>query len=159
MQHGYLIALGSNRRSRYGPPAATIRAALGQLKRFGDLPCVSRIVHTAPLGPSRRRYANAAATLRSHIGPLDLLTELKAIERAFGRRRGRRWGDRVLDLDLILWSGGRFDTPHLTIPHPAFRLRPFVLTPAAETAPDWRDPVTSLTLRQLVSTRGRAQAA
>uniref|UniRef100_UPI0015771B8A 2-amino-4-hydroxy-6- hydroxymethyldihydropteridine diphosphokinase n=1 Tax=Sphingomonas bacterium TaxID=1895847 RepID=UPI0015771B8A len=71
--------------------------------------------------------------------------------RAFGRRRGRRWGARVLDLDIVLWSGGSWRSPGLTIPHPAFRDRRFVLDPMVALAPRWRDPVTGLTIRQLAA--------
>ena len=79
-----------------------------------------------------------------------LLAVLKEIERRFGRRAGgRRWSARVLDLDLVLWSGGAWSSPSLTVPHAAFRERDFVLAPARALVPDWRDPVTNLSLRQL----------
>jgi 2-amino-4-hydroxy-6-hydroxymethyldihydropteridine diphosphokinase len=55
----------------------------------------------------------------------------------------------VLDLDIVLWSGGAWASPGLTIPHPRFRTRQFVLGPAASIAPTWRDPLSGLTLRQL----------
>jgi 2-amino-4-hydroxy-6-hydroxymethyldihydropteridine diphosphokinase len=55
----------------------------------------------------------------------------------------------VLDLDIILWSGGAWPGPGPIIPHPAFRKRDFVLQPLAEIAPAWRDPITGLSIRQL----------
>jgi 2-amino-4-hydroxy-6-hydroxymethyldihydropteridine diphosphokinase len=55
----------------------------------------------------------------------------------------------VLDLDIVLWSGGPWASERLVIPHPEFRSRAFVLAPAAAVAPGWRDPVTGRTLRQL----------
>ena len=55
----------------------------------------------------------------------------------------------MLDLDLVLWSGGCFAAPGLVIPHPLFRNRAFVLAPAVQIAPRWRDPVTGLSVRQL----------
>ena len=109
----------------------------------------SPLVRSAPVGPSQRRYANAAVLLDSPLQPPAMLAQLKAIERRFGRRRGRRWGARVIDLDIILWSGGAWSSPGLTIPHVAFRERRFVLDPLAVIAPDWRDPVTGRTVRQL----------
>ena len=110
----------------------------------------SRIVSSAPLGPSRRRYANAAVLVRSKHDPDWMLTKLKKIEWSFGRRQGgQRWGPRVLDLDIVLWEGGAWSSPGLTVPHIAFRGRRFVLGPAAQIAPLWRDPLTGLTLRQL----------
>ncbi len=84
-----------------------------------------------------------------------MLTRLKAIERAHGRRRGRRWGDRVLDLDIIGWSGGIWASKGLSIPHPAFRTRRFVLAPLVEIAPGWRDPVTGFSARQLMFRNAR----
>lgn len=140
----YLVAVGSNRAGRYGGPSAEVAAAL---RLLGGV--ASPIIASAPVGPSTRTFANAAAVIESDEVPAALLARLKAIERAFGRQRGRRWGARVLDLDIILWSGGRVDTRDLTVPHPAFRARAFVLTPALAIVPDWRDPVTGHTIRQL----------
>jgi 2-amino-4-hydroxy-6-hydroxymethyldihydropteridine diphosphokinase len=109
----------------------------------------STIAHTAPLGPSARRYANCAIMIETALKPNELLSRLKKIERSFGRRRGQRWGTRVLDLDIILWSGGIWASPGLSIPHPAFRTRSFVLNPLAQIAPGWRDPTTGLFIRHL----------
>jgi 2-amino-4-hydroxy-6-hydroxymethyldihydropteridine diphosphokinase len=89
--------------------------------------------------------------LQSDEAPPALLRRLKAIERDFGRRRGRVWGARVIDLDIVLWSGGAWGDSRLTVPHPRFRGRDFVLAPLAEVAPDWRDPVTGLSIRQLAA--------
>ena len=89
--------------------------------------------------------------IESKHTPDTLLKKLKKIERAVGRRPGRRWGDRPLDLDIIAWSGGIWGSSALTIPHPEFRKRRFVLAPLCEIAPDWRDPVTHLTARQLLA--------
>ena len=110
---------------------------------------VSRIRATPALGPAGRGFANAALILESRGEPPELLADLKALERDFGRRPGRRWGPRVLDLDIILWSEGAWAGPGLVVPHPAFRSRRFVLEPLAELAADWRDPVTGLTVRHL----------
>ena len=142
----YAIALGSNRRSRHGSPADTLRAALAELRPVA----VSRIHMTPALGPAGRGFANAVAIVESRLGPDELLAELKALERGFGRRPGRRWGPRVLDLDIILWSEGPWDGLGPIVPHPEYRNRAFVLKPLAELAPDWRDPVTGLTARQLL---------
>ena len=148
----YAIAIGSNRPGRHGPPEAEVRAAIAALD---GVIAASRTFATPPLGPSSRRYANAVAILESAESPPALLARLKAIERAFGRRTGRRWGARVIDLDIILWSGGVHVgtglTTGLTIPHPAFRSRRFVLDPLETLVPRWRDPVTGLTIRQLAA--------
>ncbi|HEX5184495.1 MAG TPA: 2-amino-4-hydroxy-6-hydroxymethyldihydropteridine diphosphokinase [Allosphingosinicella sp.] len=143
----YALALGSNRRSRHGAPAETIAAAAAAL----GVERLSTIRATEAIGPAGRAFANAAAILPSPLDPPELLDELKALERAFGRRPGRRWGPRVLDLDIILWSGGSWAGPALIIPHPEFRRRSFVLEPLAEIAPDWRDPITALAVRHLLA--------
>ena len=154
MAQRYLIALGSNRRhARHGRPEAVLRAAFAELDRADlKLGAASRVIASAPLGPSLRRYANAAALVETGLAPDRLLARLKAIERAFGRRRGgRRWGARVLDLDIVLWSGGGWRSPGLAVPHAAFRARGFVLGPLATIAARWRDPQTGLTPRHLLA--------
>jgi 2-amino-4-hydroxy-6-hydroxymethyldihydropteridine diphosphokinase len=144
----YAIAIGSNRRGRHGSPEREVAAATAAL---GAVSARSRTLGTPPLGPSNRRFANAVVVLESDEEPPAMLRRLKAIERAFGRRRGRVWGARVIDLDIILWSGGAWSDSRLTVPHPHFRERDFVLVPLVEVAPDWRDPVTALSVRQLAA--------
>jgi 2-amino-4-hydroxy-6-hydroxymethyldihydropteridine diphosphokinase len=148
MTSSYVIALGSNRRGRHGGPADEVRAALAAI---GGVVAASPLMATEPMGPSSRRFANAAAVIHSGESPPDLLARLKAIEADFRRRPGRRWGDRVIDLDIILWSEGVWGDDRLTIPHPAFRQRRFVLDPLVRIVPDWRDPLTGLTVRQLAA--------
>ena len=152
MSWRYLIALGSNRRHhRLGSPERVLAAAMLELDREGvKLVASAPVLRSAPLGPSRRRYANCAALVKSKLDPPALLVRLKSIEAQFGRRRsGQRWTARVLDLDIVLWSGGAWSSPGLIVPHPLFRARSFVLTPARAIAGDWRDPITGLSLRQL----------
>jgi 2-amino-4-hydroxy-6-hydroxymethyldihydropteridine diphosphokinase len=135
--HRYAIGLGSNRsHGRHGNPVRVIRAALASLCPIAS----SRIIRTAPIGPSSRRFANAAALIESKLSPPALLIRLKEIEREFGRRRGRRWGERVLDLDILLWSGGPWRDASLVIPHARLTERRFALYPLAEIVPEWRIP-------------------
>jgi 2-amino-4-hydroxy-6-hydroxymethyldihydropteridine diphosphokinase len=151
----YLIALGSNvRHCRHGPPERVIEAACAAIEAAPkvSVKSVSPIVRSAPLGHSRRRYANAAAIVRSKLEPPEMLAFLQAIEHDFGRRRtGRRWRERVIDLDIVLWNRGMWHSPELIVPHPEFRDRAFVLAPAVAIAPDWRDPLTGLTPRHLLA--------
>ncbi|MEG3125841.1 2-amino-4-hydroxy-6-hydroxymethyldihydropteridine diphosphokinase [Sphingomonas sp. GB1N7] len=142
----YAIAIGSNRRGRHGAPEREVAAAI---RALGAVVAVSGIVASAPLGPSIRRFANAAALIETRETPAELLARLKRIERDFGRRRGQRWGARVIDLDIVLWSAGSWAEDDLIVPHPAFRARRFVLDPLLEIAADWRDPLTNSTVRQL----------
>jgi 2-amino-4-hydroxy-6-hydroxymethyldihydropteridine diphosphokinase len=135
--HLYAIGLGSNRpHGRFGAPAAILNAALAELNPVA----ASGIIETAPIGPSLRIFANAAALIETKLSPPELLEALKAIERRFGRRRGQRWGARVLDLDILLWSGGSWSTPALSIPHPRLTERLFALDPLAQIVPEWRIP-------------------
>ena len=148
----YLIALGSNKRHhRHGAPAGVLAAALDALAAQGiAVLAVAPVLQSAPLGPSKRRYANGGALIESDLDPEELLSLLKSTERQFGRRSGgQRWSSRVLDLDIVLWSGGAWSSPELTIPHKSFRQRDFVLRPARALAPLWRDPITGLSLNHL----------
>ncbi|MEH3106227.1 MAG: 2-amino-4-hydroxy-6-hydroxymethyldihydropteridine diphosphokinase [Sphingomonas fennica] len=138
----YALGIGSNRRHpRHGAPEGVVAAALAALAAEGIAVRAASTVHrTAPLGPGGRRYANAAAVVETALAPPALLAALKAIERRFGRRRGRRWGARVIDLDIMLWSGGAWRSRPLVIPHAGLAHRRFVLDPLVEVAPEWRIP-------------------
>ena len=117
---------------------------------LGSVLARSPVIDSTPVGPSLRRYANAALVLESALDPQDLLASLQWLEAQLGRvRRGQRWRSRVIDLDIVLWSGGVVAEPNLKVPHPLFRQRDFVLGPAAAIAPSWRDPLTGLTLAHL----------
>ncbi|MBV7265108.1 2-amino-4-hydroxy-6-hydroxymethyldihydropteridine diphosphokinase [Erythrobacter ani] len=150
MSSAYLIAVGSNRRHHlYGRPRHVVRAALEELAALGTVSARSPIIASAPMGAAQRRFANAAAVMDSEYDPPALLAALKRMERQFGRRPGRRWGDRVLDLDIVLWDGGYWKGSALSVPHPDFRDRAFVLGPACAIAPGWRDPISNLSLSHL----------
>ena len=155
--HRYAIALGSNRRhGSHGSPRAVLEAAMRALDAtpialIADAP----VRETAPVGLAGRRFANSAILIETALHPAALLKHLKAIERSFGRRRGRRWASRVLDLDLLLWSGGSWRTRALRVPHPALVNRRFVLDPLAAIAPTWRIPDVG-TVRQVRARLTRA---
>lgn len=149
-RHLYALALGSNRPlSARLTPTRLVREATAHIAELGQVVGLSPLIHTPPLGPSQRVFANAALLLDSALPPDVLLARLQAIETALGRRRHRRWGARRIDIDIILWSGGRWRSRGLQIPHAAFRLRDFVLRPLLAVAPGWRDPVTGRSVRQL----------
>ena len=137
--HLYAIALGSNRRHvRHGRPAGVIEAAVARLDAEFDLFDASPIVLNKAIGGAGRDFANGVALVESSLGPRAMLAQLKTIERGFGRRPGKRWGCRVLDLDLVAWDGGRFADRRLIIPHPRMEQRDFVLGPLAAIAPGWK---------------------
>jgi 2-amino-4-hydroxy-6-hydroxymethyldihydropteridine diphosphokinase len=137
--HLYAIAIGSNRlHGRFGRPPGVVEAAIARLDQDFGLFDASPIMLNAAHGGAGRDFANAVALVESRLEPPALLARLKSLEREFGRRSGRRWGPRVLDLDIALWSGGKFRSRGLTVPHPALARRSFVLQPLAAIAPGWR---------------------
>jgi 2-amino-4-hydroxy-6-hydroxymethyldihydropteridine diphosphokinase len=137
--HLYAVAVGSNRpHGRFGRPAGVIEAAIARMDQEFVLFDASPIVLNPAHGSAGRNFANAVALIESDLDPRQMLDSLKRVEREFGRRGGKRWGARVLDLDLIAWSGGRFRSRRLTMPHPEAEKRSFVLQPLAAIAPTWR---------------------
>ena len=137
--HLYAIALGSNRRHvRHGRPAGVVAAAVARLDAEFELFDASPIILNKAVGGAGRDFANAVALVECGLEPKMMLAGLKAIERDFGRRRGRHWAARVLDLDIVLWSGGNYRSPRLNIPHYGLEDRQFVLQPLSAVAPSWR---------------------
>jgi 2-amino-4-hydroxy-6-hydroxymethyldihydropteridine diphosphokinase len=124
---------------------------------------VSSFYATAPVGSARQpSYVNAVALIDTRLSPEALLRLLKAIERRAGRRGGRPWGPRTLDIDIIdhkglvrHWRGqeaqlAKAGPRPLVLPHPLMHERAFVLTPLLDIAPDWRHPVLNLSGRALL---------
>ncbi|MGI8705757.1 MAG: 2-amino-4-hydroxy-6-hydroxymethyldihydropteridine diphosphokinase [Sphingomicrobium sp.] len=145
----YVIAIGSNRpHGRFGRPPQVVETAIARLDRDFGLFDASPIVLNRAQGGAGRDFANAVALVESELEPPEMLKRLKRIERDFGRRGGRRWGPRVLDLDIVDWSGGAWRSRALTVPHPAAAQREFVIEPLAAIAPGWRLEH-GLTARQL----------
>lgn len=109
---------------------------------------------TAPEGGvAEHEFLNSALICETHLTPEAFLAQLHSIEAACGRERERRWDNRTLDLDVILWQRNgvslKLKSENLTIPHPRFHARLFVLAPAAAIAGDWLDPITGKTVKQL----------
>lgn len=150
----YVIGVGANQRSvAHGHPRRTIMAAADHVRAFGaTIVRTSPIRLSRPVGPSRRSYVNAAWVIACDLPPDEFLVRLKQVERDLGRNeRGQIWSARPIDLDIILWSGGPFHDQALTIPHRHWRTRTFVAEPCCRIAPDWRDPITGLTVRQTLA--------
>jgi 2-amino-4-hydroxy-6-hydroxymethyldihydropteridine diphosphokinase len=155
----YAIAIGSNRpHGRYGRPPQVVEAAIARLDEDFGLFDSSPIILNSAIGGAGRDFANAVSLIESALDPPEMLRRIKAIEREFGRRRGKHWAARVLDLDIILWSGGRFRSRSLTIPHYGLEQRSFVLQPLAAIAPEWRVRG-ALTARQLAHRLARSRPA
>jgi len=143
------IALGSN----LGDRAAAIGYAARRLSGILSYTVVSEAVETDPEGEGlagQPRYVNAVLVGETSMPARELLDALLAIERDFGRERPYPNAPRTLDLDLILLGDEIIDEPGLQVPHPRFRERFFVLGPMAEIAPDLRDPLTGLSVGELL---------
>ena len=130
-----IIALGGN----VGEVAASFDAALAAIEALPDtaVRTVSRYIESAPWGDEDQPgFLNAAAEIATGLEPHALLDALKAIEAGLGRVKTRRWGPRVIDLDIIVYAGRRIEDDRLTIPHPRAAERDFVMGPMREIAPD-----------------------
>jgi 2-amino-4-hydroxy-6-hydroxymethyldihydropteridine diphosphokinase len=123
-----VIALGSN----LGNRDWYIRAAIEELGRVIRLVRVSSILETEPVGAPPPRYLNCVVAGYTSLTPEALLRELQGIETRLGRRRPYRNAPRTIDIDLILHSANRRRTRELTLPHPRYRERAFVLEPMRE---------------------------
>lgn len=124
------LSLGSN----LGDRRAHLRQAVETLP---DVVAVSSVYETAPLGgPEQGPYLNLVVELSTCIEPRNLLAICHRIEAAAERVREERWGPRTLDIDIIWIDGVRSEDPQLTLPHPRWRERRFVLAPLRELAPD-----------------------
>ena len=102
---------------------------------------VSRLYRTPPMrgGTASGWFLNAVALLEVEQTPMQLLALCRVLEDEAGRRRARYWGDRPLDLDILLVDDAVIESPDLTVPHPGIAERPFVHRPLLEVWPDARD--------------------
>ena len=148
-----VVALGANLDSSAGPPRETLLAALDMLEEKNVRICALSPFYRTPAWPdaSDPRYVNAVATVATELAPGALMTLLEGVETHFGRKRSTKNAPRTLDLDLILYGDAVISLPAIVVPHPRFRERRFVLEPLAEIAPSMVDPVSGLTIRELLS--------
>ncbi len=134
-----LIGLGSN----LDDPRQQVTAALRALAALPQtrLRRHSALYLSAPVGPADQPdFINAVAELDTELTPLALLDALQGLEQAAGRVRRRHWGERTLDLDILLWDEQTLDHPRLVIPHPEMTRRAFVLRPLLDLWPHSRLP-------------------
>lgn len=150
-----LIGLGSSLPFCGRAPQELAARAIVALSGLGKISAASRL-YTSPAwpDPTDPPFVNAVVRLETGLAPEALLAALNAIEAAFGRVRGRKYGPRTLDLDLLDYNGrvraADADSP-LILPHPAIAGRDFVLSPLAEIAPDWRHPVSGESAEALLA--------
>jgi len=146
------IALGSN----LGDRIANLQAAIQALQPFLRVLGQSPVYETAPWGYANQPdYLNQVIRGETELPPQELFQRLKAIEADLGREPTFRNGPRTIDLDILLYDDLVLDSPILTIPHPRFSERAFVLFPLADLAPGLRHPITGETV---LSLRDRADS-
>lgn len=122
------IGLGSN----MGDPLTHLRGAARGLYQHHHIEqmVLSSVYRSAPMGPQDQSdFLNAVARLETSLSPEALLNVLQSLERGAERVRGRRWGPRTLDLDLLLYGEDSIASSRLTVPHPGLATRDFVLIP------------------------------
>jgi 2-amino-4-hydroxy-6-hydroxymethyldihydropteridine diphosphokinase len=147
------VALGANLPSAWGPPRATLEAALAHLAgpevRIADR---SPWYETAPVPDMNQPwYVNGVVALAISLSPAALLARLHETEAHFGRVRTVRWEARAIDLDLIDYCGRVQEEGPPILPHPRMHERAFVLRPLADIAPGWRHPVDGRPIAELLA--------
>ena len=145
-----VIAFGSN----LGDRRRLILDAAAAVERHLQNFRLSSLIETAPVGAGLENdppYLNAVGVGESVLSAREIFEALRAVEAAAGRTRPYVGSPRTLDLDLILAGDDVVHSVDLEVPHPRFRDRLFVLEPLVEIAPDVRDPVTGLTVAQILS--------
>ncbi|RKX60521.1 MAG: 2-amino-4-hydroxy-6-hydroxymethyldihydropteridine diphosphokinase [Thermodesulfobacteriota bacterium] len=144
------LSLGSN----LGNKEKYLKRALFYLEKIPfKIKKVSSIYRSAPWGfSSSKEFLNLCVLGETSLSPLSLLFEIKKIEALLGRKiyiQRKEYKDRKIDIDIILYENLIFQTDILSIPHPLFHLRAFVMKPALEIAPSWIHPKFNLTLNEL----------
>lgn len=131
------IGMGSNLSNEQGDSRQIMQDALHQLASVGQVLKVSALYGSKPMGPQDQPdYLNAAVAIDTALSPLDLLDYLQQLERESGRVKLRHWGERTLDLDILLYGQEQIQSPRLTVPHVGLLLRNFVVLPLLDIDPD-----------------------
>ena len=152
MPHRVHIGIGSN----LGDRRANTAEAIEKVSTLPGTRIVraSSLYESEPLGNAKTWFVNSVIEVETDLGPEVLLKKLKAIEEAMGRKRvkGKRWGSRVIDLDILLFDQDVVDKRTLKIPHPEMHKRRFVLLPLAELAPQVVHPQLGQTVSTMLAT-------
>lgn len=139
--------------SNLGNRLRNLREAADRLSSIGRITAMSDVFETEPWGVTDQpRFLNACLLMEDiEMEPKELLNAVKNIERDIGRKDGRRWGERKIDIDILLTGGRIISTPELTIPHINMYARDFVLVPLCQILPDWRHPQRGLNVAEMAS--------
>jgi 2-amino-4-hydroxy-6-hydroxymethyldihydropteridine diphosphokinase len=151
MAHLVFIAIGSNlgdRKANYYEAVERI-AGLAETRVLKQ----SSLYESEPLGNARTWFVNAVIEVETEFGAPQLLKQLKSIETAMGRKRvrGKRWGSRIIDLDILFFDNELINKRNLKVPHPELQNRRFVLAPLAELAPQLIHPKLALSVSELLA--------
>ncbi len=152
MPHRVFIGIGSN----LGDRKANCREAREKLGELPDTRVVaaSSYYESEPHGDAKTWFVNTVLEIETEFSPPELLKHTKQIEEAMGRKRvkGKRWGSRVIDLDILLFNNEILNKRNLKLPHPRLAQRRFVLAPLAELSPQLVHPTLNVTISQLLAT-------
>jgi len=141
------VALGSN----LGDKKDNLRRALELLGEQVTVTQISSFYETKPYGVTDQPdFVNAVCAVETRLGAEQLLQILLQTENAMGRVRLRPWGERKIDLDLLLYDDLVYQSASLTLPHPGLAQREFVLRPLAEIASELLHPVLQTTMTELL---------
>lgn len=147
------LGIGAN----LGDRAETLQQVVAKLDAHEDIfvTAVSSVYETEPVGVlDQPDFLNGVVAVETTLAARALLDVLLHIEKEFGRRRLKKWGPRLLDLDILLYGEAIMDQPGLTIPHPYLHVRGFVLEPLCELIPDKQHPVLACTFASLLNDVG-----
>jgi 2-amino-4-hydroxy-6-hydroxymethyldihydropteridine diphosphokinase len=151
MPGGVFIGLGSN----LGDRRANIHEALERIRKLPDgrITKESSLYESEPHGDAKTWFVNGVIEIETALSPENLLKKLKAIEAAMGRKRvkGKRWGSRVIDLDILFYGSLVVKKRTLKIPHPELANRRFVLLPLSELGPQVIHPVLQASVSELLA--------
>ena len=149
MTHQVYIGIGSN----VGNKRENFFEAVTRLAKLPDTRVLkeSSLYESEPLGDAQEWYVNGAVEIETRFRPDMLLKKFKNIERAMGRKKiKKRWGARVIDLDILLYDSAVIKKKDLRIPHPEMPTRKFVLIPLSEIAPQVIHPELGVTISELL---------